>query len=164
MKRRAGYDLRRATAADVPPLADLIHRTIGESYAGHYGPAAIAFFRDYHDAGRIAERVRAGTVLMIERDGRPVATAALVGTEILGVFVDPSHQGAGLGRRLMDALMREARERGIPTLGLSVSRPSFAFYRKLGFEIGPEKKTVLGNGDVIRFWQARLELGEATRP
>jgi ribosomal protein S18 acetylase RimI-like enzyme len=80
MKRRAGYDLRRATAADVPPLADLIHRTIGESYAGHYSPAAIAF------------------------------------------------------------------------------------YRKLGFEIGPEKKTVLGNGDVIRFWQAKLELEAGTRP
>jgi putative acetyltransferase len=39
---------------------------------------------------------------VLELDGHPVGFIAMIGTEIGGLFLDPSRQGKGLGRQMMD--------------------------------------------------------------
>jgi GNAT superfamily N-acetyltransferase len=53
------------------------------------------------------------------------------------LFVEEAHRGRGLGRQLMEALARAARERGCARMDWSVldwNEPSMAFYRRLGAE------------------------------
>jgi GNAT superfamily N-acetyltransferase len=149
---------RIATRGDVPALCALIHRSIAESYRGHYAPAAIAFFHDFHDTAAIEARLARGHVLLIEEAGAPVATGTLDGAEILGLFVAPERQGTGLGRSLVGALLEEARARGLTSVHLSMALPSYAFYARLGFAAGEELATILPTGEAIRYRMARLEL------
>ena len=56
--------------------------------------------------------------------------------EIRQVWVDEKMRGRGLGRRLLEAVEREARRRGATQIVLSThSFQAPDFYRKLGFEL-----------------------------
>ncbi|WP_238695221.1 GNAT family N-acetyltransferase [Ornithinimicrobium flavum] len=56
-----------------------------------------------------------------------------------GVWVREGWRGAGLGRRLTEAVIAEARARGLRAISLSVedSNPSHHLYRSLGWEPVP---------------------------
>lgn len=67
-----------------------------------------------------------------ESDGRVVGSISLIGNEVGGIFVDPGHQGQGIGR----ALMGHA-EGTRPFLELTVFAANTAarrFYDRYGFE------------------------------
>jgi ribosomal protein S18 acetylase RimI-like enzyme len=56
-------------------------------------------------------------------------------TPELGIAVAPTHRARGLGRRLLEALIRTAREDGFPALSLSVAPSNRArhLYESVGF-------------------------------
>jgi GNAT superfamily N-acetyltransferase len=57
---------------------------------------------------------------------------------IAGVYVDPAHRRNGTARRLTEAAIAWARERGCTLVRLSASEPAETLYRDLGFERGRE--------------------------
>lgn len=89
--------LRRSDSADIATIQRLIRATIESSYAEVYPPRAVRHFKEFHSAERIRERQVAGAVLVAELDGQIVATGAIVGADISGVFVHPQLQGHGVG-------------------------------------------------------------------
>jgi ribosomal protein S18 acetylase RimI-like enzyme len=52
---------------------------------------------------------------------------------ILNIYVRPEFRRHGAATRIMEALMREARVRGVKRIGLHASRAGANVYRKLGF-------------------------------
>jgi N-acetylglutamate synthase-like GNAT family acetyltransferase len=87
----------------------------------------VQFFKDFHSKRNVADRNKIGTTLVVEEDGKLVATGSLVGGEILAVFVHPRLQNGGRGKALMRALENEARASGVTEIGLSISLPSKRF-------------------------------------
>lgn len=82
---------------------------------------------------------RASQFVAYDPEGRPVGTARLrTPTEDRGkperIAVRDSHRGEGLGRRLMAAVERAAREQGCDRLVLHAQTTVEAFYRRLGYE------------------------------
>lgn len=136
----------------------LIHETIDESYGAVYPPRAVQFFKAFHSEQEILERAQRGTVLVIEEDGQLAATGSIVENEILAVFVRHRLQKGGRGKALMQALEAEGKKRGIEEAELSVSLPSKAFYRNLGYVIGEERSKDVGEGQQLVFWKARKRL------
>jgi citrate lyase synthetase len=135
----------------------MIQDTIDFSYSGVYPERAVQFFKAYHSQTKIMERCREGEILLIEQDGSIVATGALVGNEISGVFVRSEHQGKGFGRRIMSELESRATQKGVSTITLSVSLTSRKFYEKLGFEMLEECSIDVGGGQHLDYWPARKE-------
>ena len=84
-------------------------------------------------------RNQTGIVLIIEKDNTIVATGALVGEEIQGVFVEPDFQGHGYGKTIMIELEDRARAQGLPEIELSVSLPSRRFDETLAYEVLAER-------------------------
>lgn len=150
--------VRQFHDSDLTPLHRMICDTIDVSYSGVYPVRAVQFFKGYHSEEKIMERSQSGEVLIIERGGIIVATGALVGNEILGVFVKSSEQGQGYGKVIMSELERRALAKGLPEVVLSVSLPSIEFYRNLEYEVLVKRSLDVGEGQHLDYWPARKTL------
>jgi GNAT superfamily N-acetyltransferase len=152
------YETRGFRGDDLVPLRALIHRTIDACYSGVYPPRAVEFFKAYHSEEKIRERSREGEILAVEREGDPVATGAVVGGEISGLFVRPDFQGCGIGAALMRELEEKAKAGGHDAAELSVSLPSRGFYGRLGYRITDARSIDVGEGQRLDYWQAEKHL------
>jgi GNAT superfamily N-acetyltransferase len=141
--------------SDVIPLHDMICDTINSSYSGVYPVRALQFFKEYHSGRNIFDRSQAGEILIVEKAGSIVATGALVGNEILAVFVRPDSQGQGYGKTIMSELENRAKEHGFSEVTLSVSLPSRKFYESLEYEIQAECSIDVGEGQHLDYWPGR---------
>lgn len=105
---------------------------------------AQSFTSDSDPAGPYVDQVGVENFRIAWQDGRLVGCLAIFwmghylggrSVPVCGVAavgVDPSVRGTGVGRRLMLAVLREARERGVPTSSLFSSTQGP--YRRVGFE------------------------------
>jgi len=97
---------------------------------------------------------------LAEDDDGPLGTARLIarGTEakIGRVAVSARARGTGLGRRIMDHLLAEARAGGFSTAMLEAQVSVIAFYERLGFVAeGPAYDD--GSGILHRVMRRRLD-------
>ncbi len=150
--------VRSCDPADSHAVHELICETVDVSYAPVYPPGALAFVKQIHHPDEIAERTASGLVLLAEVNGVAAATGSLVGDKISAVFVRPSFQGHGLGRRLMRDLEDGARKAGHRQIRLHVSLISRKFYESLGYTIVEKDSNNLGNGEYLEFWNAEKSL------
>jgi len=116
--------IRRAAIADVPAMGRIINDAAEFGLMLHRSHAYLyEHVRDFHVA---VEDDRVVGVC-----GVNIVWANLA--EIYALAVDPSCRGRGLGRRLVEACMEEARKLGIAKLmSLTYER---SFFERLGFEI-----------------------------
>lgn len=73
----------------------------------------------------------AGSAIILWRRGSTKA-------HLYTIAVDPKFQGRGLGRKLLDRCLREARSRSCDRFSLEVradNKPAIALYKKMGYEI-----------------------------
>ena len=71
--------------------------------------------------------------MVLDKASRILGTGTLVGGEIKRVFVDPTFQKQGFGRRIMQQLEEAAARQGVKTVKLDASLPSQVFYERLGY-------------------------------
>ncbi len=128
-----GSWLRPATAADVPRLTELAQAAYGH-YVERLGGPPRPMIDDY------AEVVRAYQVTVAERRGEIVGLIVLgVGEEgflVDNVAVDPSHQGSGVGRALLEHAEVAARRGGFDSIYLythEMMTENLALYSRIGY-------------------------------
>ena len=103
-----------------------------------------------------AKQIAAGDVIVAEIDGGAAGFCAINlrgdgDAELDGLFVEPDHWRAGLGRKLVAAAASRARSRGAKVLHVIGNPQAEVFYRKVGFvaadversEFGPRLKMAL---------------------
>jgi GNAT superfamily N-acetyltransferase len=172
---RMSYQLRPATPADQPVLAELIARSIRKLGAGYYSAAQIeaalqgAFGID-------TSLIEDGTYFVAE-DGRGAAIACggwgrrrtLFGASTLearddswldprteaarirAFFVDPAHARRGLGRLILARSEAQATRAGFRSFELMATLPGVPFYRECGYEPGTPLDYPLPGGLHISF-------------
>lgn len=133
-----GGQVRLADRGDADAIGRLLHAFNQEFDESTPGPAALAErMRVLLDGG--------DTVVLLGGDG-PDGVAVLrlraaiwsAGLEcyLAELYVVPDRRGQGLGRALMEAAIREARDRGADTMDIGVDEPDLAarrLYESLGF-------------------------------
>jgi ribosomal-protein-alanine N-acetyltransferase len=93
----------------------------------------------------------------------------LVGDEahILNLAVHPDHRGRGLGRRLVESVVREAEAAGARVVTLEVRRengPARSLYRNLGFVDTGLRRNYYGRGEDAIIMSLQLKPGDANPP
>jgi amino-acid N-acetyltransferase len=114
-------------------------------------PAIYTLTKKAVEAGELVRRTRAeiekrlGDYYLFEIDNNPVACVALYvyperqQGELAGLYVDPSHENQGIGRKLIQFIENKARETGLNEL-ITLSTQAFTYFQsKAGFvEGGPD--------------------------
>jgi ribosomal protein S18 acetylase RimI-like enzyme len=128
-----GISLRRATAADVPRLTELVHGAYSH-YVERIGGPPRPMTDDY------AQVVRSHRVIVADRDGEIVGLVVLgvddEGFYIDNVAVDPSDQGSGVGRALLERAEDAARDAGFDSIYLYTHErmtENIALYERIGY-------------------------------
>jgi ribosomal protein S18 acetylase RimI-like enzyme len=125
--------LRPATAADVPRLTELVQAAYAH-YVERIGRPPRPMTDDY------GEVVRDHRVIVAERGGEILGLIVLAVTDkgffVDNVAVDPSHQGAGIGRALLEYAEIVARDDGFDAIHLYTHErmvENLALYERIGY-------------------------------
>jgi L-amino acid N-acyltransferase YncA len=131
---------RSATPADLVPVTEIYNAGIAERIATFETrprePAELASWLDDGGPFVVAERDD-GTVAGWARAGAYSDRCVYAGVGEHAVYVHPDARGAGLGRRLLEALCAASERAGLHKLTSRVfadNAPSLAAHRAAGFE------------------------------
>jgi len=124
---------------DLISVRKLIHKTIESCYSAYYDDPPIQFIKEFYNNENISEHAKNGYTLVYFIDGKIVGTGSLNEHRINGLFIDPSLQGRGIGRRIMYSLFCEAEKQNIKTLALHSTPGSTNFFQKVGFQVVSEE-------------------------
>ncbi|MDF3077978.1 MAG: family N-acetyltransferase [Sphingobacteriaceae bacterium] len=137
--------IRPATDQDIPVISRLANEIWWPTYGSFISHEQISFMLENmysEEALRRQMKEEGISFLMAEREGEPVAFAGFSETEpevfkLHKLYILPSEQGKGTGKRLIEHVEDLARAQGGTILELNVNRanPAFGFYKKLGFRI-----------------------------
>jgi len=132
-------EIRPATVEDAEAICRVAIRALRETNARDYAPDVIARLVAGFSPERIATFIASRPFYVALADGVIVGTANLDGTAARAVFVDPNHQGLGIGAGLMAVIEDLARARAVTTLHVQSSVTAEGFYKKLGYAAVGEK-------------------------
>lgn len=153
----SGTTIRRAGGADADAVGRLLYafnREFGEP--APEPPALAARIRQLLDGG--------DTLVLLAGDGpdglavlrfRAALWSAGLECYLAELYVTPARRGQGLGRGLMEAAIREARDRGADTMDIGVDEPDHAarcLYESLGFT----NRTDGAGGPLMFFYEREL--------
>jgi GNAT superfamily N-acetyltransferase len=137
--------VRRAAADDVPALARLRWRWVVEETDGN-ADIERASFMDFFTTWAL-DHLNRYVPFVVEVDGQLAGMAWLSLTErvpspralerrtgdVQSVYVVPELRGQGVGRRLIDAVIRHARDIELRHLTVHSAATATGFYARLGF-------------------------------
>ncbi len=135
------FEVRPATPADVEAVEDYHHRCFTTTYAtrmrnGVFGPPDRAGVRQ-----QLAGWFRPGSdceTWVAVVDGAPVGHVTTSGHRLVHLFVDPGHQGSGLGRHLLELGEARIAAGGHRVLELHTrveNVRAIAFYERTGWTV-----------------------------
>jgi ribosomal protein S18 acetylase RimI-like enzyme len=138
--------IRQAELDDIPAINHLAHETWWPTYTDVIPDEQIKFMlENMYSEESLKLQIESGiTFLIAERENKPVGFAAWSLSEaenhvckLQKLYVLPSEQGQGTGKKLLDEVSKIAKQSNGKVLELNVNRnnPSFAFYNKMGFEV-----------------------------
>ena len=140
------FEIRAAVPGDLGAIAAMIRALADYEKLGHL---CVGTEEDLERA--LFGAAPAAEVLIARGAGRPVGFAlffhtfstflARRGLWLEDLFVYPEHRGNGIGRALLTALARIAKERGCGRFEWAVldwNEPAIAFYQRLGATVLPD--------------------------
>jgi ribosomal protein S18 acetylase RimI-like enzyme len=128
--------IRPATVEDAAAIASIQARGWRWAYGDFIAPEDMPVAAESEPAFR--ELVATGTVRVFDQDGTVVGYASVADDELTSLYVDPSAQGAGVGRRLLADAEERIRTAGHGCAWLYVyadNGQGRAFYERHGWRL-----------------------------
>jgi GNAT superfamily N-acetyltransferase len=127
--------LRRASTAE----AAFVYRVVEATMRGYVEQTWGSFNATLTRQG-IAEMIASGNCSIIEFEGEDIGVLSVERradhVKLDQLFILPSHQNRGIGTSILRAIVREAREGGMPVrLRLLAVNPARRFYEREGFRV-----------------------------
>jgi len=130
---------------DLICVRKLIHKTIESCYSAYYEDPVVQYNKEFYNNENITERAQNGFTLVYYVNGKLAGTGSLNEYRINGLFVDPTLQGKGIGRRIMYSLLCEAEKRNIRILELLSTPGAISFFENSGFQSIKEEVILVDN-------------------
>lgn len=139
-------NIRKATVHDIQAIHELAEKIWWPAYRNVISDEQISFMlEDMYSERSLLDQMNAGLEFWLaERENTPVAFAGYSLSEpekqiykLHKLYVMPSEQGRGTGKKLIEHISSLAKSSGGKILELNVNRGNQAqnFYRKAGFDV-----------------------------
>ena len=128
--------IRRAEPAEASIIGPLVQRAIRARNAADYDPAIIEMMCANFASDKFLERMAERDVFAAVKDGNIVGTVSFSPprAKLYSLFIEPSVQRAGVGRRLVHHIEQHAKGLGCTDLQLSAAITARPFYERLGYD------------------------------
>ena len=154
-------NLRFAGVTDIPIICMLAEKIWPATYRGMLADDQVAYMMNrMYSPESLKEQIteKKHQFLILEENKNPIGFASYSTTEEHGIYklhkiyVMPNQQGKGLGKFIIDFIIKNIEPAGAHALQLNVKRDNKArfFYEKLGFEIIDTVDIDIGNNYFMR--------------
>lgn len=160
--------VRTATVQDIPAIQELSACIWPIAYGAILSQAQIDFMlKKMYSTEALTQQIEKlqHTFLLLEADQLPRGFASFSAHETFTyrlhkLYVLSDFQGQGAGKKLLDAVIHQAKEKGANALELNVNRANNAieFYKKIGFSIVREEDIAIGSGYFMNDYVMLLSL------
>lgn len=150
--------IRQFRPGDAPALLSLFRDTVRRVNSRDYGPEQVrAWASDEIAAAEWSARFLGRFVPVAEVDGQVAGFAELESDgHIDRFYVSADHQGTGIGRALLQAIVAEARRLKIQRLYVESSVTARRFFERRMFQIVEQRTVVLRGVEFQQFFMTRL--------
>ena len=100
--------IREFSREDLDTVVSLIHHVVDVSYRDVYPAGALNLYKEFHSRDNILNDAENGYCVVAENGGRIVGTGTLLDDGIRRVYIDPSYQKSGIGKRIYRELENKA--------------------------------------------------------
>jgi GNAT superfamily N-acetyltransferase len=145
--------IRKFNREDLQSVYRLIQYTIDTSYREAYPREAIEFFKGYHSTERILNDASTGYTIVAECNCEILGSGTLAGTNIRRVFVSPLYQHKGIGKMIVQKLVKKASLKKLTTLDLEASLVSRQFWESIGFVVQREDYVPVRNNQKLSYYK-----------
>ncbi|HPF06137.1 MAG TPA: GNAT family N-acetyltransferase, partial [Spirochaetota bacterium] len=130
-------NIQEIQSDDVEDVSIMIKEVFSKYISPDYTKEGISQFNSFVDEGTIRERLAAGSLILVAKDGEAIAGVIEIreGSHIPLFFVKEEFQGRGLGNRLFRKAVKKNTERNPSVEVLTVNSSPYAVdvYKSLGF-------------------------------
>ena len=153
------FAVRPATVADLVAVSSMLGETWHASYDSIYGRDRVSeLTARWHSPDKLLGGLanKNGVFLVVDHESSIAGTASAVSddcgahVDLLRLYVRPSHQGGGLGAKLLEATLRRfPRAQDIALDVEPANLRAIAFYQRQGFVAAATVSDCSGSGDGI---------------
>jgi GNAT superfamily N-acetyltransferase len=148
--------IRPAKTEDAPRMVDIKNRANECSAAGFYTPEQIKAKTCSVDPSKYYKGINDGRTFVAEEDNQTVGFIEISDNVVIRLFVDPPHQGRGIGKALMN-FVTEIIKQEYQVIRAEASLNAVTFYENLGFvKVGDSSEEI--NGEIVPYASMMLEL------
>ena len=149
--------IREFSRGDLDTLVALIHHVVDISYKDVYPVGALKLYKEFHCYENILADAEKGYCVIAEISGRIVGTGTLLDDGIRRVYIDPSYQNNGIGKKIYNALEQRALQIGLSRLGLGASVIAREFWESVGF-VFEEEMDIPAGEEQLKFYMMSKSL------
>jgi len=157
------------STTEIEIIAYLAHKIWNHHYVPFIGQAQVDYMLDkFQDAEAIQHQIENGyEYFIIYHQENPCGYLALVPNMdeltmmISKIYVDSNFRGLNLGSRLLDFSIKEAKERCLKLIWLTVNKDnsnSIEWYQKKGFSVIEKIEIDIGNGFIMDDYKMEMTI------
>lgn len=137
-----------ADSSRLSTIHNIISHTIQKIYPLYYPLEVVDFFLGHHSLENLTANLQEKECWLFYKNNTPIATGAIGGKHITGVFVLPHFQGQGVGGEVMTFLERKIAASHNKAV-LDSSLAAAIFYEKRGYKTISHEKIRVNNGKLL---------------
>ena len=149
--------IREFGKEDLDTVVTLIHQVVDISYKDVYPAGALNLYKQFHCRDNILNDAENGYCVVAENGGRIVGTGTLLDDGIRRVYIDPSYQKNGIGKRIYRELEKKALLTGLSRLGLGASVIAREFWESVGF-VFKEEVDIPAGDEQLKFYMMSKQI------
>jgi len=136
-------EIRKSTKNDIEQIKIILDRNFDEIMSRHHSKVVIEKYKSYNTLESLSNQLTWKAVYVAEQNCKVVGTGAFVDFgnadkhkySVSNLYIMPEYQFKGIGTRIFNYLLHEARSIEADSLHVPSSKNAISFYEKYGFVI-----------------------------